>query len=367
MFKFLEKFTKVRDWYGKYERPISSLSLIGGFVFDALTLRRVDLFWENFWIIAHLTIIAVCMVLIHALEKNEGDEANPSRIHFWLVNILQFVFGGVLSAYLVFYFRASDIFASWPFLLILALCFWANESLKRHFVRLVFQVSLFYLSLFTFAIYLLPVLLHKIDDQVFLLSGILSLAGIIVFLGIIRLTSKDEFQKNWKMLFFAIAGIFGLFNFLYFADLIPPLPLSLKDAGVFHSLQRQTDGNYLVTEEPQKLNRYFTLYPSYHKTSGEGVYVYSAIFSPPSLNTTIIHEWQQKDGQTGKWITVNRISLPIKGGREGGFRTYSEKFNPAPGLWRVNVLTETGQTIDRIRLKIELVNEEPAVIQEIKD
>jgi len=33
---------RLKNWYGKYERPISSLSLIGGFVFDALTLRRVD-------------------------------------------------------------------------------------------------------------------------------------------------------------------------------------------------------------------------------------------------------------------------------------------------------------------------------------
>ena len=32
-----------RSWYGRFERPISSLSLIAGFVFDALTLKRVDL------------------------------------------------------------------------------------------------------------------------------------------------------------------------------------------------------------------------------------------------------------------------------------------------------------------------------------
>ena len=119
--------SRIKNWYGKYERPISSLSLVGGFVFDAVTLKRVDLFWENFWVIAHLIIVGTCIVLVHAIEKSEGDESNPSKTHFWLVNILQFFFGGILSTYLVFYFRSSDILVSWPFLVVLALAFWGLE------------------------------------------------------------------------------------------------------------------------------------------------------------------------------------------------------------------------------------------------
>jgi hypothetical protein len=42
---------KIRNWYGRYERPISSLSLVGGFIFGAVTLKRVDLFWENIWVV----------------------------------------------------------------------------------------------------------------------------------------------------------------------------------------------------------------------------------------------------------------------------------------------------------------------------
>ena len=140
--------THVQNWYGRFERPISSLSLIGGFVFDALTLKRVDMFWENLWVVVHLVIVAICIVLIHALESKEGDEINPAKLHFWLVNILQFFFGGILSTYLVFYFRSADLSVSWPFILFLGLAFWANEALKRHFVRLSFQVALFFLSLF---------------------------------------------------------------------------------------------------------------------------------------------------------------------------------------------------------------------------
>jgi cellulose synthase/poly-beta-1,6-N-acetylglucosamine synthase-like glycosyltransferase len=214
--------TKIRNWYGKYERPISSLSLVAGFVFDAVTLKRVDLFWENVWVIAHIVIVGVCIVLINALEKQEGDEANPSRLHFWLVNLQQFFYGGIWSTFLVFYFRSADLSVSWPFLLILALSFWANESLKRQFVRLFFQISLFFLAIFCFAIYLVPILLHKIGNEVFILSGLASIVFISLFLWLIWKTSGKKINEKKSILYTSLTGVFVLVNFLYFTNLIPP-------------------------------------------------------------------------------------------------------------------------------------------------
>ena len=85
-------FKTTRNWYGRFEHPISSLSLIAGFVFDILTLKRVDTLWENFWIVAHLVIVGVFIALIHLKRNEVGDEKNPSKAHFWFVNILQFFF-----------------------------------------------------------------------------------------------------------------------------------------------------------------------------------------------------------------------------------------------------------------------------------
>ena len=121
----------IRNYYGRFERPISSFSLIFGFVFDAFTLKRVDTLWENIWILGHLIIVGVFIILIHTRKSEKGSEKNPSKAHFWYVNILQFFFGGTLSAYLVFYFRSADIFTTWPFIALLVLAFIANESLKR--------------------------------------------------------------------------------------------------------------------------------------------------------------------------------------------------------------------------------------------
>lgn len=356
----------IRNFYGRFERPISSFSLVFGFVFDALTLKRVDTLWENIWILGHILIVGIFITLIHLQENEVGGEKNPKKAHFWYVNILQFFFGGILSTYLVFYFRSADIFVTWPFIVLLVLAFIANESLKRHYIRLSFQISLFFLSIYSFAIFLVPVILHKIGTWVFLLSGLLSLVFIILFLFILFYFIKDKFKESKKLIISLILGIFILINVLYFTNLIPPIPLSLKDAGVYHSIQKNTEGNYNITFEDYGWRGYFNLYPSFSQISGEPVYAFSAIFSPKNLNLTIIHEWQHYDENEKKWKTGSVINLPVIGGRDGGFRTYSMRYNLETGKWRVNVKTKQGQTIGVLRFKITQIDTEPALTAGVK-
>ena len=357
----------IRNFYGRFERPISSASLVLGFVFDAFTLKRVDTLWENIWILGHLLIVGIFITLIH-LQKNEvGGEKNPKKAHFWYVNILQFFFGGILSTYLVFYFRSADILVTWPFIVLLVLAFIANESLKRHYIRLSFQISLFFLSIYSFAIFLLPVILHKIGPWIFLLSGFASLIFITLFLKILFSFIKDKFSESKKLIVSLISGIFILVNILYFTNLIPPIPLSLKDAGLYHSIQKNTtEGNYSVTFEDHGWRGYFDLYPNFSQVSGEPVYAFSAIFSPKDLNLTIFHEWQHYDEIKDKWGTNSVVSLPVVGGRDGGFRTYSMRYDLKSGKWRVNVKTEQGQTIGVLRFNIISIDTEPLLTAGVK-
>ncbi|MEI6842979.1 MAG: DUF2914 domain-containing protein [bacterium] len=345
-------FISVRNFYGRFERPISSLSLIGGFVFDALTLKRLDTLWENFWVVAHLLIVGVFIVLVNKTENSGGDEKNPERAHFWYVNILQFFFGGILSTYLVFYFRSGDLSVSWPFLLILALAFWANESLKRHYEILSFQVSLFFLSIFSFATFLLPVLLHQIGPVIFLLSGAVSLLTIFLFLRILWRVNREHFRKSKKIITVAIVVIFAGMNILYFTHVLPPIPLSLKSGDAYHSIQKDADGNYVVGFEDIGWKSFVTIYPDLHIVLGEPVYVYSAVFAPTSLNTTITHKWQYYDESAKKWLDEGFVFLPVLGGRGDGFRTYSIRNIDLAGKWRVNVETTRGELIGRIRFNI---------------
>ncbi len=360
----------IRNFYGRFERPISSLSLIAGFVFDAFTLHRADTLFENLWILGHLILIGVFIFLIHIHPSESGDEANPSKAHFWYVNILQFIFGGTLSAYLVLYFRSADIFVAWPFIAILALAFIANESLKRHYVRLSFQISLFFLSIYTFMIFFLPVVLRKIGTDIFLTSGVISVMAIILFIVILFYFIKDknllEKYASEKLTFLLVGLIFVIMNALYFTNLIPPIPLSLKDTGVYHSIQKNILGRYEVTYEDHGWKAYFELFPDYIQSPGKPVYVYSAIFSPKALNITVVHEWQHLDTTQNRWVTEGMVNLPVVGGRDGGFRTYSMRYNLAEGKWRVNIKTKEGLNMGHVRFNIINSETEPILVSGVK-
>lgn len=76
----------------------------------------------------------------------------------------------------------------------------------------------------------------------------------------------------------------------------------------------------------------------------------TSVDAPAGLREPIYHVWR-KDG-----ATVARIALsPIRGGRLGGFRTYSRKTDLGEGvatLWSVDVLTAHDQLIGRVRLTV---------------
>ena len=364
---------RVRAWYGRFERPISSISLVGGFVFDAVTLTRVDKFWENFWVLMHLLIVAICIVLINR-EENEGVDAvdaaaDPAKLHFWLVNIMQFFFGGLLSTFIVFYVRGSVIAVAWPFFAILIAAFVANESLKRHYARIDFKISFFFLSLFLFAIFVVPVLVHSIGPLVFLMSGGLALLVLLLFIGILRWCTKEGFKRGRAALYSSVIAIYVVVNVLYFLDIIPPLPLSIQDSGIYHSVAHRPTGGYTVTAEDTDLRdtllQYLDIYPTYHTVAGFPAFAYSAVFSPGNFSMTIIHEWQKYDTTTKKWVTVSKIPLSVIGGRDQGFITYSEE-SVTTGKWRVNITTENGQVIGRMAFNVVVQPTAPDLLIETK-
>ena len=354
--------------YARKQLSLSSVSLIGGFVFDAVTLKRIDMFWENFWVVVHLLVVALCIFWIgREQDFAPAREAWAPKIHGWLIHILQFFFGGLLSTFMVFYFRSGTFWVSWPFYLLLTMAFIANEKLKSQYARREFQLSLLFLSLFCFMIFILPVVIRHMGRLVFLLSGALSLLLWWLFVRFLRTRAKGSFSDHPETVVASTAVIFIAINVLYFMNVIPPLPLSLQDASVYHSITRTQNGAYLVQFERQGLLGFFRLVPRLHAAPGVPTYFYSAVFSPTSLNTEIVHEWQTYDTRRG-WITADRIGLSVRGGRDGGYRTYSVKTGIKPGAWRVNVETPTGAIVGRYRFNVLSQSGEPPTLEtELKD
>lgn len=347
----LHKIKELKDWYEKYERRFSTITLAFGFVFDSLTLQRIDALRENLWLAMNLVLAGVLLVLINREKEPIGQ---GTWKHFFLFSLLQFSFGALLGGFFIFYFQSATIAAAWPFLLLLVGAMVANELFTKRYALLALHFSFLYLSIFAFSIFLLPLLIHSVGVAIFLLSGGVSLAVIGLYALAFKYFAPHKFAGGKEYLQYAVAAIFISLNLLYFTNLIPPIPLSLKDAGVYHSLGRRTDGSYVVSGEERGFFSFFRLRETIQWRTGSPLYAYSAVYLPAAINTSIVHEWQYKDERTGRWTTSTRISLPLSGGRPGGFRTYSTKSNLTPGLWRVNVATPRGALIGRISFRVTL-------------
>lgn len=348
----MSRLEKINALYAKYERHLSSFALFAGFVFDIVVLKRIDMPTENIWIIGHLLIALVGILILNRYYAREAREPSLYRPHYWLLVMVQFAFGGLLSTFLVFYFRSSMLVESWPFLLTLFVAFAANELLKERYSLLTFQVSYFFLSTYLFMVYFVPIVLGQIGDTVFILSGLISvLITQILLMALSRIASGEYNRSKWPIAY-SVCGILAIVNILYFSNVIPPIPLSLKASGVYHSIERNADGNYAVEYEEQGQFGPLSRYQVFHHVKDEPIYIYSAVFSPTNLNTDIVHDWQYYDAESETWVTSNRIELPVVGGREGGYRTYSVARAIVAGYWRVNVETSSGLIIGRINFEI---------------
>lgn len=336
-----------------YERYISPLSLIGGFIADNLVLlRRVDLWTSNALLFSYLAFAALGIIAINLIEAGHLRAKWILKIAPAVPIVVQFSFGGLFSGFLSLYSRSATYAVSWIFILVLAALLLGNERFLRFYRRFTFQVGLYFTVLFSFLIFFLPVVFRAIGPAMFVISGVVSLIVIALFVRLLGFLMPELVKREQTAIARSIAIIFVVFNVLYFSNAIPPLPLALKDAGVFHSIARHADGTYSLTEEPREwwdiLERYNT---TFHQAPGDTTVAWSAIFAPSGLSTVIFHQWQHYD-ESDSWTTMNTEQFPILGGRDGGYRGYSVKEDLAPGKWRVNVITQYGQIIGRISFTV---------------
>ena len=163
-----------------------------------------------------------------------------------------------------------------------------------------------------------------------------------------------------------VLGIFLVFNALYFLNVIPPVPLSLKDIGIYHSLLARGDGGYAAIYEQAPWWQFWRDTSAIYTLGvGQSAFCFSSVFAPTGLDAPIIHAWERYDQVAGQWIEVARVSFPISGGSSTGYRGYSVKSNLAPGAWRCNVETERGALIGRIDFTAVESPSSPALSQTV--
>jgi len=331
----------------RYERVLSAGSMVAGFAFDNYFFERVDHPATQITLAGYLVVAIGSILLIHFIESRVDERSLLRKGHPLLVVGTQFALGGLWSAFLIFYGRSALAANSWPFLFILAAMMVGNELFREYHSRLAFTCTLLFFALFSYAIFVVPMLVGTMGWFIFLLSGALAVAAFIGVLIALHNIGAERIRKAWDGIGIGAAGVLVSINLSYFTNILPPLPLTLSQAGVFHSVVKEGDA-YRAVAEPLGAYAWLAGAPVMHVESGGALSVYSAVFAPIQLRTNIVHIWQRYDEARMMWRTESTLRFSIVGGREGGYRGYSNKSAPANGRWRVNIETPDGLVIGRV-------------------
>ena len=278
---------------------------------------------------------------------------------------MQFLLGGLLSSYVVFYFKSVSWSQTQFFFILLVALLVGNEFLHHRLGNPQLLATLFFFCAFSFLAFFLPIVLARVGTGVFLLSGVLSLGlALFVFALAFPVRAAGWFRKMAPVSA-CVAITYVLLNAFYFANLIPPVPLALKGAGMYHLVRKTADGYEVHYVAPPAYRFWKKWDDPFLLTPGESAYCFTSIFAPRRIRVPVHHEWRRYQPGTG-WVTTDRIAFAISGGREGGYRGFSNKRLVAPGRWRVEVATEDGAILGRIDFTVEeRPGEHPPLVSEI--
>src|SRR6266536_1845018 len=312
---------------------------IGGFVCNSLTLQGVDRMSDNLILLGCLVALAAMIVICLRAQAGaiQADLLEKLAPHFaWA---MQFLIGGLLASYVVFYFKIASWSQASVFILLLVLLLIAREFLEHQLENPKLLAVLFFFCLFSFLAFFLPIL-ARVGTVVFLFAGCVSLGISLWVLALAQSEHRRE-ERTGPRLY--IVATYVMLNVLYFAGLIPPVPLTVKSAGIFHSVER-IDGAYQVQHVPAPLYRFWKTWDDpFYLAPGETVFCYSAIFAPGDVRVPVQHRWSRYTERTG-WAQMDLIRLDITGGQRG----FSHKTDLPPGEWIVEVETQEGETLGRI-------------------
>ena len=225
----------------KYERHLSAGSFLFGFILDNITLTRIDLWLDNLILASYLFLAGFGIFLFHFLKRKPSKSKFRYKIVLLLPLLIQFAFGGLFSGYFVFYSKSASLATSWGFVLFIILFLIGNEFFKKKYARLEFQVGTFFIALFSFSIFYVPIIFNSIGAGIFLLSGLVSLFAIWLFINLLSTAIPKRIRITRQFLIRIILFIYISFNILYFTNVIPPIPLSMKESGVYHFIERIGD------------------------------------------------------------------------------------------------------------------------------
>jgi hypothetical protein len=299
-------------------RHATTIIFVGGFFIDGFLLPSVDDPITKYLGLSYLVVLAILLPLREWVVSRNTASQMEQKLFSLLTFGIAFFSGAALSFIFIYALRSAAFAVSWPLFIILLLCMGANEFISTHNYRLTLDIAVYFISLVFYAIFNVPILFGQVTGFVFLVAIIISAAIGFLFMSILRKTSETAEYESPRG--FALAfGIPMFVGMLYMLNVIPAVPLSLKDDGIYHNVVRTEAGEYMAEKEADI--RYFAKYrrPTFHMTSGETVvYFFSSVGAPAEVSAPLTHVWEYYDETSKKWVTVTTINFDMTGGRARG-------------------------------------------------
>jgi hypothetical protein len=351
----VSRLQRIKHYYEEHEQALDLGAFVGGFLFDTVTLDRIDSWFTIGQQAVYLVLIAVILLQMFFAEGHPApDLARMSAGKRWYYDyrtaLVHFLLGTLLSLYTLFFFKSSSLFVSFAFMGVLALLLVANESKRLKALGLSFKFALFSLCVLSFSASMVPVAVGSVGLFVFLLSMLVGCVPLAIINRRIRIHAPERAQQARRQILLPFGLVLAGFLSLYLFRLIPPVPLSIPFIGVYHDVQRSDDSFRLSHERPfwrvwHHGDQDFLAQP------GDKVYVYFRIFSPTRFADQVLMRWYWKDN-SGKWKLQDSIPINIVGGRQQGFRGYGVKSNYQPGDWKLEVETTDEREIGRVYFQV---------------
>lgn len=342
-----------RRFIQKHQKYAPIIFFIGGFIFDTLTLGRVDRLYDTIVLCSHMTLLTVTLYLYNLADDVKWRLTFLQRYRDYYPLAIQFFFGALSSAYVIYFSRSVSLSKTMSFFLILLAILFANEFLKKRISNKYLQFSVYFFISFTFFSFIIPVLIKIMNTKVFILSGVVSLVVTLVLIIVIyKKSPSTRAEIHLGKIIGLVFGLYTIINIFYIFNLIPPVPLALENGIVAHNIKVENN-QYTVTYETEEWYIFWREHRlKFSSFPGETVYVFTSIFAPTDIEKSIIHRWNWYNNQTEEWEIVEDIGYDITGGRGNGYRGYTFKNNTKEGLWKVEVITKEELIIGVIDFEI---------------
>ena len=340
-----EKPSGIRAFIHRNEKKLDLAFFVGGFIFDVAMIEAPDALSSILQQVFYLVVIAA---LIHFEMLFRMHKWRPGKwirkVWTWRTLLLHFSLGNLLNLYSLYYIKSASFFSSLIFLFLMIGFILANELPMVKGAKVSAKVALYAICLFSFFSTIFPIIFGFVSWLPFTFAVVATVLVFALQTKLMLRTVTDRALLNKAMLAPGIA-VMGVFVLFYTLGWIPPVPLSVREQGIYHQIEKR-DGKFLLSFEKSWWKPWQTSDVDFKAEVGDKIYFYAQIYSPTRISDQVVIRWLQKNAK-GDWVSSDAIPLNIHGGRTEGFRGFAFKGNYTPGEWQVRVETSSGIEISR--------------------